>query len=29
MLPGGDGEHVENGVVGKEGGVGRDAVVEG
>lgn len=28
-IPGGDGEHVENGVVGKEGGVGRDAVVEG
>lgn len=29
LLPGGDGEHVENGFVGKEGGVRRDAVVEG
>jgi hypothetical protein len=28
-LPGGDGEYVEEGVVGEEGGVGGDAVVEG
>ena len=29
LLPGGDGEDVEDGVVGEEGGVGGDAVVEG
>lgn len=28
-IPGGDGEDVEEGVVGEEGGVGGDAVVEG
>lgn len=28
-LPRGDGEDVEDGVVGEEGGVGGDAVVEG
>lgn len=28
-IPGGDGEDVEDGVVGEEGGVGGDAVVEG
>lgn len=28
-IPGGDGEDVEGGVVGEEGGVGGDAVVEG
>jgi len=29
LLPGGDGEDVEDGVVGEKGGVGGDAVVEG
>ena len=29
LLPGGDGEDVEDGVVGEEGGVGGDAIVEG
>ena len=29
LLPGGDGEDVEDGIVGEKGGVGGDAVVEG
>jgi len=29
LLPGGNGKDVEDGVVGEEGGVGGDAIVEG